>query len=140
MTIAGMKEEGKMPFGRIPADYLIILVILLTATAAFGLGILVGREMDRGGEPDDRFWIEDLGGKAEVLPASAASAPSAAKKEAPAAVAAEKKYVASKNGTKYYLPECSGVKRIKEENKVWFASKEIAEAEGYGPAANCPGL
>jgi len=50
------------------------------------------------------------------------------------------KFVASKSGTKYYLPTCSGVKRIKEENKVYFDSIEEAEAEGLEPAKNCPGL
>ena len=49
-------------------------------------------------------------------------------------------FVASKNGTRYYLPECSGVNRIKEENRIWFANEEEALAEGYTPAKNCPGL
>jgi hypothetical protein len=49
-------------------------------------------------------------------------------------------YVASKSGTKYHLPWCSGAQRIKEENKVWFSTKESAEAAGYAPAANCPGI
>jgi len=52
----------------------------------------------------------------------------------------EKKYVGSKNGTKYHLPWCSGAARIAEENKVWFSSKEEAEAAGYTPAANCKGI
>ena len=49
-------------------------------------------------------------------------------------------YVASKNGTKYHLPWCAGAKSIKEENKIWFNSKEAAEAAGYAPAANCKGI
>ena len=49
-------------------------------------------------------------------------------------------YVASKSGSKYYLVSCSGVKRIKEENKIFFASVHDAVASGYSPAANCPGL
>ncbi len=48
--------------------------------------------------------------------------------------------VASINGTKYHLPECSGAKRIKKENKIWFNSIEEAVKMGYTPAANCPGL
>ena len=51
-----------------------------------------------------------------------------------------KQFVASKNGTKYYLPNCSGAKRIKPENLIGFPSREAAEAAGYGKAANCPGL
>lgn len=50
------------------------------------------------------------------------------------------KYVASKNGSAYHYPWCSGAKRIKEENKIWFETKEEAEAKGYKPAANCDGL
>lgn len=49
-------------------------------------------------------------------------------------------FVASKNGTKYYLPSCSGANRIKEENKIFFASAQEAKESGYEPAANCPGL
>ncbi len=49
-------------------------------------------------------------------------------------------YVASKSGAKYHLPWCSGAQRIKEENKVWFATKEEAESAGYEPAANCKGI
>jgi len=49
-------------------------------------------------------------------------------------------YVASKNSTKYHLPDCSGAKRIAEHNKIWFNSLEEAESLGYTPAANCPGI
>ena len=52
----------------------------------------------------------------------------------------QKKYVGSKNGTKYYLPSCGGVRHIAEGNKVWFGSKEEATAAGYTPAANCKGI
>lgn len=51
-----------------------------------------------------------------------------------------KKYVGSKNGTKYHLPWCSGAAHIAEANKVWFASKEEASRAGYTPAANCKGM
>lgn len=53
---------------------------------------------------------------------------------------AKQAYVASKNGKAYYLPTCGGVSRIKEENKVYFATKQEAESAGYRPAGNCPGL
>jgi hypothetical protein len=49
-------------------------------------------------------------------------------------------YVASKSGTKYHLPWCSGALRIKEENKIFFTSKNEAEKAGYEPAANCKGI
>ena len=46
-------------------------------------------------------------------------------------------YVASKNGSKYYLPTCTAVKRITEPNRVYFATKQEATDAGYTPAANC---
>lgn len=52
----------------------------------------------------------------------------------------ETKYLASKNGKRYYLPECSGVKRIKPENIITFSTKEAAQAAGYTKAVNCSGL
>jgi hypothetical protein len=55
-------------------------------------------------------------------------------------VAPEGGYVASKNGTKYHLPWCGGAKQIKEENKVWFKTKDEAVKAGYTPASNCKGI
>lgn len=49
-------------------------------------------------------------------------------------------YVASKNGSKYHLPWCSGAQTISEENKIWFGTKEEAEGRGYAPAKNCKGI
>lgn len=49
-------------------------------------------------------------------------------------------FVGSKSGTKYYLPWCSGVKRITDANKIYFASKSDAEARGYTPSSTCKGL
>lgn len=52
----------------------------------------------------------------------------------------EGSYVASKSGTKYHLPWCPGASQMKEENKIWFDTKEEAEVAGYSPAANCKGI
>ncbi len=51
----------------------------------------------------------------------------------------DKRVVASKNSTSklYHFTWCSGAKRIKEENKVWFASEAEAVTAGYSLAANC---
>lgn len=52
----------------------------------------------------------------------------------------EQKYVASRKGTKYHLLWCAGAKSIKEENKIYFATKEQAQKSGYSPASNCKGI
>lgn len=45
--------------------------------------------------------------------------------------------VASKNSDKYHYSWCSGGKRIKLENQIWFASAQEAEAKGLVLAGNC---
>jgi hypothetical protein len=49
----------------------------------------------------------------------------------------EKRYVASKNGKMYYSLGCSGAKRIKPENEVWFSTSEEAEKSGYQLSLMC---
>jgi hypothetical protein len=141
MTIADPEVHGKPYFKRIPPDLLVLLVLLLSSSLAFGLGILAGKDMAKT-QGRDGFWIEQL---PETL--KAGGGPAAVIQTLPTAVAPPEPsvpepqvYMASKNGTKYYLPTCGTAKRIKEENRVWFATKDEAEAAGYSAAANCPGL
>ncbi len=52
--------------------------------------------------------------------------------EAPEVAApSDGQFVASKTGKKYYAVDSAQGKKIKEENKVFFATKEEAEATGY---------
>lgn len=62
------------------------------------------------------------------------------KEPAKAEMPALGKYVASKNGKKYYLPTCSGAKSILAANKIWFQTKEEAEKRGYSASATCKAL
>lgn len=43
-------------------------------------------------------------------------------------------YVASANGAKYYHPSCPEVRRINDDNKLWFDSEEEAKESGYQPS------
>ena len=45
--------------------------------------------------------------------------------------------VASKNSTVYHFPWCPGAQKIKEENKITFASEQEAQSRGYTLASNC---
>jgi hypothetical protein len=47
------------------------------------------------------------------------------------------RYVASKNGKLYYSSTCSGAKRIKIENQVWFNTESDAQKSGYTRATSC---
>lgn len=126
--IAGLKGKGKALVGRISPDWVIVVIILLSSSAAFGLGFLAGRDV---GEKGELQIVEAPQASLEGEVKGAAITPT---------VDAGGQYVASKTGKSYHLPSCSGAKLIKEENKVWFATKEDAEAHGYTPAGNCPGI
>lgn len=97
---------------KIPKDVLIIVILMASCLASFCLGYLAGRETGQGSEVT--FTTSPSGSTGEV--------------------------VASRTGTKYYLPTCDGVAKIAADNKVWFASAALARNEGYEPAVNCDGL
>lgn len=44
---------------------------------------------------------------------------------------------ASVNGERYYSMDCGAGERIAEENKIYFASADPAEAAGYTQSAQC---
>jgi hypothetical protein len=46
-------------------------------------------------------------------------------------------FSASKTGTKYYPAGCAGANRIKETNKIWFATEDEAKLAGYSKATSC---
>jgi hypothetical protein len=112
MTIAEAREKSKSLLAKVPRDILIISIIVLASSASFGLGYLAGLE---GGQ-----------GSGTTLQSSSPVAPGTAGQ-----------VVASKGGTKYYFPSCTGANAISEDNKVWFISASAAEAAGYTPATNC---
>lgn len=139
MSIAGIWEKLKGYAARIPDGMVTIAIVVLAATGSFGLGYLSGTENGEG-----EIQIEQRPTK-EVLPAAAAAAgthgiSSSDTDSAPPPIAAGGQYVASKKGSKYHFPWCPGAKAMSEENKIYFANKEEAEAAGYTPASNCKGI
>jgi hypothetical protein len=157
MTIAQLREVSNRALLKIPKDVLLVALFLSVSAFAFGLGMLAQKQLylSQSGQGRGIFKIESASSSpGSILGASVAGAVAAA-------VATEKisqslgvsapvasaplhttvgKYVASKNGTKYYLASCSGAKRIKDENKIWFASVEDAKASGRSASSACKGL
>jgi hypothetical protein len=128
MTIAGLIARGKTFIEGAPRDLFVVLILILSCSASFGLGVLAGR--DSGVGEGSSFSISQIPLAAATNPASIATT----------SMPTGGQVVASKNGTKYFLPWCGGAKQISDANKIWFASKEEAEAKGYQPALNCKGL
>lgn len=115
------------------ADFFTAIIIILVAFAGFGLGRLSALEGKK---------LPILIEKNQSFSPSSNEIVSNQKLTSTKTIqnSSEKSFVAAKSGTRYYFPWCGGVSRIKEENKVWFASEAEARKAGYTPAANCKGL
>lgn len=111
--------------------YFLPAIVLLVGFTAFGLGRLSVL-----GEGSPRLIIHMPDGTTQA----AAVGKTVNSVVSPNQATRTGVYVASKSGTKYYLPSCAGAARIKEGNRVWFATVAEAQAAGYTAAANCPGL
>jgi len=115
-------------------DVSTVLIIILVGFGSFGLGHLSSKNtqqttsvtIEQAFEPSSASFeqdnMEDNNSLELVAPTVQGS------------------FVGSKNSDKYHYPWCPGAQRIKEENKVWFTSREDAESRGYTPAGNCKGL
>lgn len=120
-VVQRIKTAGK-------SDWLLVLIIILVGTLAFGIGRL---SVIYGGGSD--FKIIPVEAAGSVLGTSTED-------DSQMSGAPSDGYVASKTGSKYHLPWCPGALTIKEENKLYFKTKEEAEARGYLPAGNCKGI
>jgi len=119
-------------------DLFLAMVIVLAAVISFGLG-----RLSKIREEKTPITIEqslpttyDVVGKNNI----STSDVDIINTGASAVLNADKIYLASKNGKKYYYAWCDSAKVIKEQNRVWFATAEEARKAGYEPAANCKGL
>jgi hypothetical protein len=116
-------------------DIIITIIIVLVGTASFALGRI--SNLFDSSEP---IKIE-YGDTLHALATSTQAAAAVTSKPSPVEpVNSPEMVVAAKTGTRYYFPWCSGVSRIKEENKITFKSSEEARKAGYTPATNCKGL
>lgn len=104
------------------------LILTLVALSSFGLGRIAGRETLPEAAPATVAFTQQMPDTGESSMPHADTASSTAQ------------LVGSKNGTKYHALRCPGASQIKEENKVFFASKEEAQKAGYTPASNCKGI
>jgi len=112
-----------------------IIIIVLVATAAFGLGriqslkntkVPVKIENIKEISPD----VKDVS-QNNIVPKQEAAA---------ASVVTSETVIGSKNSNKYHYLWCPGAKQISEANKIYFGSIDEARKAGYVPASNCKGL
>jgi hypothetical protein len=118
MNIPEIRQKIKNGLEDLLAEWGLIAIVILVGLASFGLGRLSA--------------FEEAKPAISVRQAAAASAPVSSQTGG--------LVVASKKGSAYHFPWCSGAQSIAEGNKVWFESEEAARAAGYSPAKNCKGL
>ena len=144
--------RSRLAQGENTSRYYTAAIIILVGLSSFGLGRLSAIDEKR--EPIIIEGVKEIGetapppaagGGASTQSASVlSSSPPLGGGDARGGVGEREKLteggklIASRNGTKYYLPWCGS--NIAEKNKIWFNSEDEAKAKGYSPAANCKGL
>ena len=118
------------------SHFLTVLIVILVGTGSYGLGKLSGIQGRKAPlKIESEFEIFK-----NANTASSYTAKESANQSSVGQALSDGEVVASKNGTKYHFPWCSGAKQITEANKVIFKSISEAKAAGYSPASNCKGL
>jgi flagellar basal body-associated protein FliL len=97
---------------------ILVVIIVLTGTASFGLGRLSIQEE----------YKDQKNQQAQVIVPTL---------ETLKIDTSHFQYVASKNGTKYYPIGCKSALRIKEENRIYFADVKEAENSGLSLTSTC---
>lgn len=123
-------QKVKSRYKEKESDFYVAALIFLVGMASFGLGRLSVLWPKK--EPIRIEETQNLSNTLVPLHNSVSKPGSIVKPKG--------KYLTSKSGTSYHYPWCQGALKIKEENKVWFQTKEEAEKAGYKPAGNCEGL
>lgn len=106
---------------------IVAVIIVFTGIASFGLGRLAEIQDSR----------EPLTIVRNDIPPTSAAAVQSGQAGLSAATGTNARVFASKNGKKYYYPDCSGSGRVSEANKIWFDNAKDAESFGYTLASGC---
>ena len=121
-------EQGK--------GILSILVIILVAVGSFGLGRL-SKDQVGPGIAVQEYNLANVISAVENTNTKSTKQNIIKPTETTKSISAGKSFFASSRGSKYYSIGCSGGKTLKEENKVWFSSKQEAENAGYELSSTC---
>ena len=117
-NIQELRDKIKPLLDAALAEWGVVAIVILVGLISFGLG---------------RFSAsEDVQSPVSVGQASTL--------QKPAALFMGGLYVASRSGSVYYYPWCTGAQKILPANQVWFSTEDAAKRAGYSPAKGCKGL
>ena len=109
-------------------DIFLVFCIVLISITSFNLGKIGALK---------KTPITIMPGQSQADVYSAVGDKNTAENPAKPQAVIDRRVVVSKNSDKYHFTWCSGAKRIKEENKIWFETEAAAQAAGYTKAGNC---
>ena len=128
-------------------NILIVAIIILTGLGAFELGRLSKENANSGikilSAPREKYASQTATQSASVIkatnnkPNTALSANVPIPNKSQNSDSVKKNFFASNRGSKYYPLSCSAGKTIKQENRIYFASREEAEKAGYELSKSC---
>ena len=117
---------------------LIVAVVVLSATASLGLGILAGQEAWGQGKSGTGLVISSIPmdhPKTSTLSSNILSTGSAS-----ATLPSGGEVVGDTSTHQYYLPWCKQVGKIASSSVKWFASESEATSSGYSAGKACAGI
>ncbi len=115
-------------------DILIVIIVILVGLGSFELGRLSKENTTSGIKIE--YPDQNLNQEASVI--SSEDSFQITNKISPTiSNSAGKNFFASNRGSKYYSIGCSAGKTIKQENRVYFETKEEAEVAGYELSSSC---
>lgn len=138
-----MLQKIKSFYSSHKEELYVSLIMVFVGTASYGVGYLSAKT---GHPPISIRYNEEQGTNQVKVPSTeGVSVPKESSKASQSASAVQSlsqneqggEIVASKNGTAYYLPGCSGSSRILDKNKIYFKTEDEAKAAGYHLAGNC---
>lgn len=105
-------------------DILTMIIVVLVAISSFGLGRLSKDSENKGLQITEEAKIQQAANVVNT-PIGAKQTPSSGS------------FFASKRGHKYYKVGCSAGQTIKQENRIYFGTREDAERAGYELSTSC---
>lgn len=111
-------------------DILTVIIVILVGLGSFELG----RLSKENGTSGVKIEYQNQNSAQE---ANALSSANFSKKSSATENFAGKIFFASNRGSKYYSVGCSAGKTIKQENRIYFTTKEEAEKAGYELSSSC---